>query len=100
VGGGGGGAGSAGTSGAAGSGTANSITGSSLTYCAGAYVDANPVSSYGGGGGGRNGTGQTGQTGVVVISYPGGQQATGGTITTSGGNTIHTFTASGTFTVL
>jgi hypothetical protein len=28
----------------------------------------------------------------------GAQQATGGTITTSGGYTIHTFTTSGTFT--
>lgn len=42
---------------------------------------------------------------IFVISYPYGAQAgggivaTGGTITTSGGNTIHTFTSSGTFTV-
>jgi hypothetical protein len=34
----------------------------------------------------------------VVIAYPGAQRATGGTITSSGGFTIHTFTSSGTFT--
>jgi len=37
---------------------------------------------------------------VVIVAYPtGALTATGGTITTSGGNTIHTFTASGTFAV-
>jgi hypothetical protein len=34
----------------------------------------------------------------VIIAYPTGAiTATGGIITTSGGNTIHTFNASGTF---
>jgi hypothetical protein len=33
----------------------------------------------------------------VIISYSGSQRATGGTVTSSGGNTIHTFTSSGTF---
>jgi len=52
------------------------------------------------GGGGAGGAG-TGRPGMVIISYPtGSMNATGGTITTSGGNTIHTFTSSGTFTVL
>ena len=61
--------------------------------------------SGGGGGGGQEptsttATGGDGADGVVVISYPTGTiSATGGTITTSGGNTIHTFTTSGTFTV-
>ncbi len=54
----------------------------------------------GGAGGGSyvsNG-GRAGGTGVVIISYPtGSMTATGGTITTSGGNTIHTFTTNGTF---
>lgn len=41
---------------------------------------------------------------ISIISYPYGARAsatvaTGGTITTSGGNTIHTFNSSGTFTV-
>jgi hypothetical protein len=58
----------------------------------------------GGGGGGANGgtggPGGAGGSGVVIISYPTGTlTATGGTITTSGGNTIHTFTSSGTWTV-
>jgi hypothetical protein len=35
---------------------------------------------------------------LVVIRYPGSQRGTGGTVTSSGGNTIHTFTSSGTFT--
>jgi hypothetical protein len=34
----------------------------------------------------------------VIISYSGFQRGTGGTITVSGGSTIHTFTGSGTFT--
>jgi hypothetical protein len=34
----------------------------------------------------------------VVIRYFGAQRATGGTVTSSGGFTIHTFTSSGTFT--
>jgi hypothetical protein len=33
----------------------------------------------------------------VIISYPGAQQGTGGTVTSVGGNTIHTFTSSGTY---
>ncbi len=60
----------------------------------------------GGGGGSRNissqpssgYTAQSGGSGVVIISYPGSQRGTGGTITSSGGNTIHTFTSSGTYT--
>lgn len=58
----------------------------------------------GGGGGGINygnvGPGGAGGSGIVVIRYPtGALSATGGTVTTSGGYTIHTFTANGTFTV-
>lgn len=59
----------------------------------------------GGGGGGRptnsgSGTAGNGGSGVVIISYRTGTVvATGGTITTVGGYTIHRFTASGTFTV-
>ncbi|MEK7151736.1 MAG: glycine-rich domain-containing protein [Patescibacteria group bacterium] len=57
----------------------------------------------GGGGAGYTsgyGIGGDGGSGIVIISYPtGSMTATGGTITTSGGNTIHKFTSSGTFTV-
>jgi len=57
---------------------------------------------YGGGGGGGGGASQgnpagNGGEGVVIIRYLGSQKATGGTITSSGGYTIHTFTSSGTF---
>lgn len=52
-----------------------------------------------GGSGGRSGTGNAGGSGVVIIRYKGSQKATGGTITSSNGYTIHTFTGSGTFTV-
>jgi hypothetical protein len=55
----------------------------------------------GGGGGGWDSVpvnGAAGGSGVVIIAYPtGSMTATGGTITTSGGNTIHTFTSDGTF---
>jgi len=64
------------------------------------------VSGLGGGGGGGsyNGnyfSGGNGGAGVVIISYPtaSGIVATGGTITTSGANKIHTFTGSGYFNV-
>ncbi len=54
----------------------------------------------GGGGGSRQASGGSGGSGIVIVSYPTGSiVATGGTITTSGGNTIHTFTTSGTFNV-
>jgi hypothetical protein len=39
-----------------------------------------------------------GGSGVVIISYYGSQRGSGGTVTTASGNTIHTFTSSGTFT--
>ena len=52
----------------------------------------------GGGGCGRDGTAGGGGSGVVIIRYLGTQRATGGTVTSSGGYTIHTFTSSGTFT--
>lgn len=51
-------------------------------------------------GGGGGGGGYDGGSGVVIIIYPAGTAtATGGTITPFGGYTMHTFTASGTFTV-
>jgi hypothetical protein len=64
----------------------------------------NPTSgsaNTGGGGGGQRAgfesrSSGAGGSGIVVISYAGSPQFTGGTITSSGGNTIHTFTTSGT----
>ena len=47
-------------------------------------------SGYGGGG-----TSAVGGSGVVIVRYPGLQRATGGTVTSVGGYTIHTFTSVG-----
>lgn len=98
-GGGGGGAafttGTAGTGGSGGGGAGNKNTG------AGSAGSANTGGGGGGGGQGAGGEGNGGDggSGVVIISYPtASMTATGGTITTSGSNTIHTFTTSGTFT--
>lgn len=120
----------AGTGGVGGSGTVSSISGSSVTYGSGGgggagstgsggaggagagtggapggngtSATANTGSGGGGSGGGVGFIGGSGAAGIVIISYPTqtSPAATGGTITTSGGNTIHTFTTSGTFTVL
>jgi hypothetical protein len=42
--------------------------------------------------------GGNGGSGIVVISYTGTQRGTGGVYTFVGGNSIHTFTTSGTYT--
>jgi hypothetical protein len=47
-------------------------------------MDSGNGSSYGG-------------SGIVIIRYTGPQIVSGGTITSSGGYTIHTFTGTGTF---
>ena len=52
-------------------------------------------SGYGGGG-----TSGAGGSGIVIVRYPGPQKAIGGTVTSVGGDTIHTFTTSGNFTPL
>jgi hypothetical protein len=53
----------------------------------------------GGGGGGTDpGTGGAGGSGIIIVRYPGPQKAIGGTVTSVGGDTIHTFTTSGNFT--
>lgn len=71
-----------------------------------ATTGTNATANTGGGGGGGGqvvGTlyaGGNGGSGVVIIRYPSAAvtaDGTGGTITHSGGYTIHTFTASGTF---
>lgn len=99
--GGGGGGGAQSASGVAGTGGSGGGGGGSTTGTPGSGTNG-----LGGGGGGvgtpaaNSAAGGTGGSGVVVISYPTGTIiATGGSITASGGNTIHTFTSSGTFTV-
>jgi hypothetical protein len=106
-----------GTGGNGGTGVSSSITGTATFYAsggggsgrnaqgtasaggggnAGASVGVAGTASTGGGGGGGAGQGQTGGSGVVIISYPAPQQFSGGVVTLSGGNIIHTFTTSGT----
>lgn len=95
--GGGGGGSNGGTAGTGGSGGGGAGTTSDSTATAG-------TANLGGGGGGCGGlstaTGTTfggqGGSGIVIISYVGAQQFSGGVVTSSGGNTIHTFTTSGT----
>ena len=91
AGGGGGGArsGSGGTGGLGGGG--NGATGGSTT--------AGAANTGGGGGGNTQSVASSpGGSGVVIIRYLGLQKGSGGTITSSGGYTYHTFTTSGTYT--
>jgi hypothetical protein len=44
-----------------------------------------------------SGASGAGGSGIAIISYFGSQRGTGGTVTSSGGYTIHTFTSSGTY---
>ena len=111
--------------GAGGAGTSNSISGTPVTYAggggggslngavgaggaggggaggfAGVGVAATVNTGSGGGGGGGstgNFAGGNGGSGIVIISYLGSQRGTGGTVTSSGGYTIHTFTSSSTY---
>lgn len=54
----------------------------------------------GGGGAAGNGVyaGGSGGSGIVIIRYLGSQRGSGGTVTSAGGYTYHTFTSSGTYT--
>lgn len=93
-GGGGGGLGSGGSGGSGGGG--NGLAGDPPTSSS---VGINGLGGGGGGNAGEN-AGSRGGSGIVIISYvTGSMSATGGAITFAGGNTIHTFTTDGTFTV-
>jgi mucin-19 len=92
AGGGGGGSGTTGAAGGSGVGGNGGSGGTSAT---------NGTANRGGGGGGGGNpatTGGSGGSGVVIIRYAGSQRGTGGTVTSSGGFTYHTFTSSGTYT--
>jgi hypothetical protein len=88
-------------------GVASSITGTSVTRGGGGSGYLQASAAAGGGGantvngtantGGGGGAGAFGGSGVVIIRYLGAQRGTGGTVTSSGGYTIHTFTTSGTY---
>jgi hypothetical protein len=59
------------------------------------------TANRGGGGGGYGNSdfaGAAGGSGVVIVRYAGSQRGTGGTVTSAGGFTYHTFTSSGTYT--
>jgi hypothetical protein len=60
------------------------------------------LANTGGGGGGSSDedffTPGSGGSGIVIIRYAGAQRGSGGTVTSVGGFTIHTFTSSGTYT--
>lgn len=70
----------------------------------GKNAGTNGTTNLGGGGGGASTDtgnslkGGNGGSGIIILQYAGGQKGSGGTITSSGGNTIHTFTSTGTFT--
>lgn len=69
----------------------------------GGASNTNGTANTGGGGGGGDGFNSAansgnGGSGVVIVRYVGSQRGTGGTVTSSGGYTYHTFTSSGTFT--
>jgi len=66
------------------------------------YIPTAGATNTGGGGGGGGfyqygPGGGAGGSGIVIVRYPGAQRATGGTVTSVGGYTVHTFTTSGTF---
>jgi hypothetical protein len=96
---GGGGAGGTYTSGGSG-GSGGGGSGGATSPSAGNPGTANT----GGGGGGATSApssggpfGGSGGSGIVIIRYLGSQRGSGGTVTSSGGYTIHTFTSSGTY---
>jgi len=123
-----GGGGTGATVGKGGDGYASSISGSSVTYAGGggggsdsgltsggaggggagglnspATASVAGTTNTGGGGGGMGGSGgnaAAGGSGIVIISYAGSQVFNGGLVTSSGGNTIHTFTSTGALTPL
>ena len=80
-----------------------SITGSAVTYAAGGggyWSNVQQSGNNGNGGAGKAngaGNGENGNPGVVIIRYSGSQRATGGTVTTTGSDTVHTFTSNGNF---
>ena len=97
LGGGGGGSCSAGTGPTAGGESALNAGAGAIANVGGGNGGAN---TGGGGGGGawQATSGGAGGSGIVVVRYPGSRKASGGTITSVDGHTIHTFTTSGIFT--
>jgi hypothetical protein len=66
----------------------------------GGGATVNGTVNTGGGAGGNPPSGfpdRNGGSGIVIVRYLGAQRGTGGTVTSAGGYTYHTFTSSGTF---
>jgi hypothetical protein len=72
----------------------------------GEFIHATPGAPNTGGGGGGNGRyqygpgGANGGSGIVIVKYYGSMATTGGTKTSVGGYTVHTFTAVGSTTLV
>lgn len=98
--GGGAGNGSAGGAGGGGSGyfKPTTVTSAVLTQGNGTTPGDSSNALRGSYGQGATSTGASGTQGVFIIRYLGSQRGTGGTVTSSGGYTIHTFTTAGTYT--
>lgn len=82
-------------------GTGGTGGGGNGATASGAVGDNGTANTGGGGGGSRNTGGNyggNGGSGVVIIRYSGSTKGSGGTVTSAGGYTYHTFTGSGTFT--
>lgn len=80
-------------------GVSSSISGAASTYAAGGNGGQSTSVENGQANTGNGGSGEySGGSGIVIIRYLGEQRGSGGTVTSSGGYTIHTFTSSGTFT--
>jgi len=100
--------GGGGSGGAKGGSHAVASAGTNTGTIAGDTSTAGPYNGYGQGGIGgtqnsnceySNSAQSGGTQGIVIITYIGSGRARGGTVTTSGNTTIHTFTSNGTFTV-
>ena len=87
-------------------GTGGGGRGGAYTYPSPGGLSVAGTTNSGGGGGGAShnagtdsGIGRAGGSGIVIISYVGAQQGSGGAnVFYTGANTVHTFTSSGTFT--
>jgi hypothetical protein len=87
----------AGGGGGGGSALTNSVGG---TGGGGAFNTPGTANTGGGGGSNNSGsaTNRNGGSGIVIVRYSGVQRGSGGTVTSSGGYTYHTFNSSGTYT--
>jgi hypothetical protein len=86
------------TAGPGGSGGRNAGGAGAPATTVGGNGGTNTGGAGGGGGGGQTSNGGNGGSGIVIVRYLGPVRGSGGTITSTGGYTVHTFLSSGTFT--